>query len=145
MVAATGLPLNLKFLESSWIAPGWEITVDEYLCTDLADIFTAGDFVEVPDLYTGETSVHAILLNAIEQGFVVGSIILGIGNRYEGAHRMNSVKYLDLPIMAGGLNPGDQVLQASRDGSLRTVYLQENRVMGFQLVGDITAAGFSPV
>jgi NAD(P)H-nitrite reductase large subunit len=85
--------------------------------------------------------VHAIFLNAVEQGNVVGLNILGIDNRYEGAHRMNSLNHLDLPIMAAGLKTGDQVLQTRRDGRLRTVYLQGNRVVGFQLVGDIKAAG----
>ena len=141
LVAATGVRPNLEFLEGSGIAHGWGITVDEYLRTNLADIYAAGDLVEVPDLLTGETYVHAIFLNAVEQGNVVGFNILGIDNRYEGAHRMNSLKHLDLPIMAAGLKTGDQVLQTRRDGSLRTVYLQENRVVGFQLVGDIKAAG----
>jgi len=141
LVAATGVRPNLEFLEGSGIAHGWGITVDEYLRTNLADIYAAGDVVEVPDLLTGETYVHAIFLNAVEQGNVVGLNILGIDNRYEGAHRMNSLKHLDLPIMAAGLKTGDQVLQTRRDGSLRTVYLQENRVVGFQLVGDIKAAG----
>ncbi len=141
LVAATGVRPNLEFLEGSGIAHGWGITVDEYLRTNLADIYAAGDVVEVPDLLTGEKYVHAIFLNAVEQGNVVGLNILGIDNRYEGAHRMNSLKHLDLPIMAAGLKTGDQVLQTRRDGSLRTVYLQGNRVMGFQLVGDIKAAG----
>ena len=43
--------------------------------------------------------------------------------------------------MAASLKTGDQVLQTRRDGSLRTIYLQGNRVVGFQLVGDIKAAG----
>jgi NADPH-dependent 2,4-dienoyl-CoA reductase/sulfur reductase-like enzyme len=141
LVAATGVRPNIEFLEGSGIAHGWGITVDEYLRTNLADIYAAGDVVEVPDLLTGETYVHAIFLNAVEQGNVAGLNILGIDNRYEGAHRMNSLKHLDLPIMAAGLKTGDQVLQTRRDGSLRTVYLQENRVVGFQLVGDIKAAG----
>jgi len=141
LVAATGVRPNLEFLEGSGIAHGWGITVDEYLRTNLADIYAAGDLVEVPDLLTGETYVHAIFLNAVEQGNVAGLNILGIDNRYEGAHRMNSLKHLDLPIMAAGLKTGDQVLQTRRDGSLRTVYLQGNRVVGFQLVGDIKAAG----
>lgn len=141
IVAATGVRPNLEFLEDSGIAYNWGITVDEYLRTNLTDIYAAGDVVEAPDLLTGETYVHAIFLNAVEQGNVVGLNILGFDNQYEGAHRMNSLKHLDLPIMAAGLKTGDQVLQTRRDGNLRTVYLQDNQVVGFQLVGDIKAAG----
>ncbi len=141
LVAATGVQPNLEFLENSGIARGWGISVDEHLRTNLVDIFAAGDVVEAPDLLTGETYVHAIFLNAVEQGNVVGLNILGFDMPYEGAHRMNSLKHLDLPIMAAGLKTGDQVLQTRGDGSLRTIYLQDDRVVGFQLVGDIKAAG----
>jgi nitrite reductase (NADH) large subunit len=141
LIAATGVRPNLEFLEGSGIAHGWGITVDESLRTTQSDIYAAGDVVEVPDLLTGETYVHAIFLNAVEQGNVVGLNILGFDSRYDGAHRMNSLKHLDLPIMAAGLKTGDEVLQTKRNGSLRTVYLQENQVVGFQMVGDIKSAG----
>lgn len=141
LVAATGVRPNIELLEGSGILHDWGITVDQYLRTNHADIYAAGDVVEVPDLLTGETYVHAIFLNAVEQGNVVGLNILGYENPYDGAHRMNSLKHLDLPIMAAGLKTGDEILQARRNGSLRTVYLQDNRIVGYQLVGEIKAAG----
>jgi NAD(P)H-nitrite reductase large subunit len=39
------------------------------------------------------------------------------------------------------LKTGDEVLQERRGAALRTLYLQENRLVGFQLVGDTRAAG----
>ena len=54
---------------------------------------------------------------------------------------MNSLKHLGLPIFAVGLKEGDEVLQERRNGSLRTIYLKDNRLAGYQLVGDIRAAG----
>jgi NAD(P)H-nitrite reductase large subunit len=54
---------------------------------------------------------------------------------------MNSLKHLGLPIMAAGLKQGDEILQDRRIGDLRTIYIDENRLVGFQLVGDIRAAG----
>jgi NADPH-dependent 2,4-dienoyl-CoA reductase/sulfur reductase-like enzyme len=141
MVAATGIKPNLKLLEGSGIAHNWGITVDEQLRTNFADIYAAGDAVESPDRLTGEAFVHAIFPNAIEQGRVVGLNLAGIETTYEGADRMNSLKHLGLPIMAVGLKSGDEVLQTRRNGHMRTVYLQGNRVVGFQLIGDIKAAG----
>ena len=141
MVAATGVRPNLEFLEQSGVNHGWGITVDEYLRTNLDDVYAAGDVVEVPDLLTGETYVHAIFPNAVEQGNVVGLNLLGFDTRYEGAHRMNSLKHLDLPIMAAGLKTGDEMLQTRKNGNLRTIYLMDNNMVGFQLVGDIKAAG----
>jgi nitrite reductase (NADH) large subunit len=128
-------------LDGSRIAHKWGITVDEHLRTNLADIYAAGDAVETVDRLTGETYVHAIFPNAIEQGRVVGLNLAGIETAYEGADRMNSLKHLGLPIMAVGLKSGDEVLQTRHNGHMRTIYLQDNRVIGFQLIGDIKAAG----
>jgi NAD(P)H-nitrite reductase large subunit len=141
MVAATGIKPNLKLLDGSGIAHKWGISVDEHLCTNFADVYAAGDAVETSDRLTGETYVHAIFPNAIEQGRVVGLNLAGMNAAYEGADRMNSLKHLGLPIIAAGLKSGDEVLQTRQDGHVRTIYLKEDRVVGFQLTGDITAAG----
>jgi NAD(P)H-nitrite reductase large subunit len=72
---------------------------------------------------------------------VVGLNLAGYPVEYEGAERMNSLKHLGLPIMAAGEKQGDRILREQQDSSLRTIYLRDNRLVGFQLVGDIRAAG----
>lgn len=141
LIAATGVKPNLDLLEGSGISHKGGISVDDHLRTNAPDVYAAGDAVEVPDRSTGETFVHAIFPNAVEQGRVVGLNLTGYDARYEGGERMNSLKHLGLPIMAVGLKEGDEVLQEKRNGDLRTLYLKENRLVGFQLVGDIHAAG----
>jgi NADPH-dependent 2,4-dienoyl-CoA reductase/sulfur reductase-like enzyme len=141
LIAATGIKPNLKLLDGSGIAHKWGITVDEHLRTSAKDVFAAGDAVETSDRLTGETYIHAIFPNAIEQGRVVGLNMAGFDTAYEGADRMNSLKHLGLPIMAVGLKNGDEILQTGQNGHTRTIYLQDNRVVGFQLIGDIKAAG----
>ena len=140
-IAATGVKPNVEFLNGSGIEINWGISVDEQLKTNLPDVFAAGDVVETRDRLTGESYVHAIFPNAVEQGKVVGLNLAGHEAIYEGSDRMNSLKHLDVPIMAVGLKEGDQVLQTRWDGSLRTIYLQDNRIVGFQLVGDLQPAG----
>jgi nitrite reductase (NADH) large subunit len=141
LIAATGVRPNLELLEGSNITHTWGIRVDEHLRTSAPDVYAAGDVVEVPDRLTGETTVHAIFPNAVAQGGVVGLNLAGFDVRYEGADRMNSLKHLGLPIMAVGLKEGDEILQDKRNGNLRTIYLKGDRLAGFQLVGDIRAAG----
>ncbi len=141
LIAATGVKPNIDFLQDSGIEHSWGLKVDEHLCTSVPNIFAAGDVVEVPDRLTGETYVHAIFPNAVEQGRVVGLNLVGIDTIYQGGDRMNSLKHLGLPIMAVGLKEGDEILQDRRNGNLRTIYIKDNRLVGFQLVGDIRAAG----
>jgi len=141
LIAATGVKPNLDFLQNSGIEYTWGLHVDDHLRTNLPDVYAAGDVVEVPDRLTGESYVHAIFPNAIEQGHVVGLNLAGYETPYEGGERMNSLKHLGLPIIAVGLKEGDEILQDKRNGNLRTIYLKENRLVGFQLTGDIRAAG----
>ena len=141
LIAATGVKPNLDVLEGSNIAHNWGITVDSRLRTNAPDVYAAGDCVEVPDRLTGECYVHAIFPNAVEQGRVVGMNLAGYPVEYEGAERMNSLKHLGLPIMAAGEKQGDTILREQHNSSLRTLYLRENHLVGFQIAGDIRAAG----
>jgi nitrite reductase (NADH) large subunit len=141
LIAATGVKPNLDLLEGSDIARAWGMVVDENLRTNMPDIYAAGDAIESPDRLNGKPYVHAIFPNAIEQGRVVGMNLAGYPTVYEGADRMNSLKHLGLPIMAVGEKEGDKVLRERWNGNLRTIYLREQRVVGFQLTGDIRAAG----
>lgn len=141
LVAATGVRPNLDFLAEGQLARRWGLTVDEHLRTSDPAIYAAGDVAETPDRLTGEAYVHAIFPNAVEQGRVVGLNLAGIPTTYAGAERMNSLKHLGLPIMAVGLKQGDEVLQSRWDGGFRSLYLQGDRLVGFQLVGDLHAAG----
>jgi NAD(P)H-nitrite reductase large subunit len=141
LIAATGVKPTLDFLQGSGIQHGWGVQVDDHLRSNDPDIYAAGDVIESPDRMSGEVSVHAIFPNAVEQGRVVGLNLAGYDTAYLGADRMNSLKHLGLPVMAVGTKEGDEVLQDRQRGNLRTLYLKENRLVGFQLVGDISGAG----
>jgi len=141
LIAATGVKPNLDLLEDSGIEHNWGLRVDDHLCTSAPDIYAAGDVVEVPDRLTGEIYVHAIFPNAVEQGKVVGLNLVGYDTVYPGGERMNSLKHLGLQIMAVGLKEGDEILQEKSEGYLRTIYIKENHLVGFQLAGDIRGAG----
>ena len=107
----------------------------------MPDIYAAGDAVEATDRLTGEVYRPRNLPQCRGTRCVVGLNLLGFDVSYAGAERMNSLKHLGLPVMAVGLKQGDEVLQDRRDGVMRTLYLKDDRLVGFQLVGQIHAAG----
>jgi NAD(P)H-nitrite reductase large subunit len=140
LVAATGLRPNIEFLQGSGIEINWGVLVDDTQRTNFADIYAAGDVAETRDRLTGERYVHAIFPNAVEQGRVVAHNLLGWEVAYEGADNMNSLKHLGLPVMAVGQMEGEE-LRLRQNGTLRKIFVQDGRIVGFRLVGDVSLAG----
>jgi NAD(P)H-nitrite reductase large subunit len=54
---------------------------------------------------------------------------------------MNSLKHLGVPVVVAGLKDGDEILRRQRDGGVRLLFLREHRLVGFQMVGDVSPAG----
>ncbi len=140
-VAATGVKPNVSFLEGSGLDIGWGVHVDNRMRTNLPNIWAAGDVAETFDRMSGERYVHAIWPNATAQGEVVAHDLLGFAVDYAGAERMNSMKHLGLPIMAVGDSTGPEVLRRRDGDKLRKIFLDDGRIVGFRLAGDISGAG----
>jgi len=142
IVAASGLRPNIEFLlESDIKTESAGILVDAYLRTNISNIYAAGDVVVTPNRITTEKMVHGNLPNAVAQGKVVAQNILGWDTPYEGADTMNSIKHLGIKMMVVGQWQGAEELVARGDRSVRKIYLNDNRIVGFCLVGNVSSAG----
>jgi len=140
IVAATGLKPNIDYLGNCGIKTNWGVLVDDRLRTNFPDIYAAGDVAETPNRITGERAVHGNFPNAVAQGRVVAYNLLGWDVSYEGADSMNSLKHLGLPLIAVGQMEGEE-LRVKQGDNLRKLYLRDNCIIGFRLVGDIRSAG----
>ena len=140
-IAATGVKPNVSFLEGSGLDVGWGVRVDQRMRSNLRNIWAAGDVAETYDRMNGVRYVHAIWPNATAQGEVVGRDILGFSADYMGAERLNSMKHLGLPIMAVGDSTGQTTLRRRDGNTLRKIFLDDGRIVGFRLAGDIRGAG----
>jgi NAD(P)H-nitrite reductase large subunit len=140
LVAATGLKPQMALLTGSGIETNFGVLVDDHLRTNVADVYACGDVAETFDRLTGERYVHAIFPNAVDQGRIVARNLLGMDVTYEGADHMNSLKHLGLPIMAVGNMKGEEMRRRQGD-VLRKLYVADGRLVGFRLVGNVSAAG----
>jgi NADPH-dependent 2,4-dienoyl-CoA reductase/sulfur reductase-like enzyme len=70
------------FLEGSGIAVGAGVIVDEYLRTNVSNIYAAGDCAEVRDRETRRTRINFGWRSAIKQGRLAGGNMVGGGNLY---------------------------------------------------------------
>jgi NAD(P)H-nitrite reductase large subunit len=141
-IAATGVKPNVDWLSGSELDVGWGIRVDECLRTNLPNVYAAGDVAETRDRMTGDRYVHAIFPNAVEQGRIVASQLLGYEAGYEGSETMNSLRHLGIPLIAAGAQTGGQELRYRQGDTLRKLFLDDGRIVGFRLAGDVRGAGF---
>lgn len=140
LVAATGLKPNIELLSGSGIETDWGVLVDDRLCTNFPEIYAAGDIAETIDRISGKRYAHANYPNAVAQGYVVGRNLLGHDIIYSGSDSMNSLKHLGIPVIAAGIMEGDE-LRVRRNGNLRKLWVNDNRLVGFRLTGEVNCAG----
>ena len=120
VVCATGVAPNIDFLDGSGIETGDGILADEYLQTNVADIYAAGDVAQGPDFSTGTREVHAIQPTASEHGRLAARNMAGHETRFNGSLAMNVLNTVGLVSSSYGLwmgvDGGDRVEAVNREG-----------------------------
>jgi NADPH-dependent 2,4-dienoyl-CoA reductase/sulfur reductase-like enzyme len=81
VVATERLPV-VHFLEGSGVKVGTGILVDEYLLTNVSNIFAAGDCAEVFDVNRRESRINFGWRSAMKQGQLAGENMAGRGKVY---------------------------------------------------------------
>ncbi len=82
IVAATERLPSVGFLEGSGVKVGTGILVDEYLRTNVSNIFAAGDCAEVFDINRRESRINFGWRSALKQGQLAGENMAGGGKLY---------------------------------------------------------------
>ncbi len=81
VVATERLPV-VNFLEGSGVKVGAGILVDEYLLTNVSNVFAAGDCAEVFDINRRESRINFGWRSAMKQGQLAGENMAGGGKLY---------------------------------------------------------------
>jgi NAD(P)H-nitrite reductase large subunit len=147
LVLGKGVSPNIDFLQDSGIRTATGVWVDEFLRTNVPNVYAAGDVAETLDVVTGERTVNAIWPCAAEQGRIAGANMAGQSVAYTGSMRMNSAEFFGLPLISiGVVRPPSKDYETlvrhdpARD-LFRKVVLKDNVVVGVVMVGEIESAG----
>ena len=141
-IAATGVKPNIDFIVDSGIEnKGWGIPVNRYLQTNYENIYACGDVAQTEDLLTGEMTIHGLHTVAVNHGRRAALNILGKEKKYEKQFSMNSLKELSYKLMVVGELDG-KILKYKSQKVMRKIYIKNNKINGFVLLGDISNAGF---
>lgn len=149
VVIAIGVVPNYNLAKESGIKVDRGILVDDHMRTSADLVYAAGDVAQAKDLLFGEDRVIPIWTNAYNQGFCAGKNMAGTDITYAGSLSMNSISFYGLPtISVGTVNPpeddGSYEIATSLDEkkkSYRKLVFQNDRLVGYVLVGDIDMAG----
>ena len=141
VITATGVTSNTDFLDGSGIDVENGVVVDEFMQTNVAHVYAAGDCAQGKDFSTGSFNVQAIQPTAVEHGRLVASnIVQGHGENHPGQVNMNVLDTLGLISSSFGLwmgvDGGDGVERVDKD-RFRYINLQfnEDRLVGASALG----------
>lgn len=137
---AIGLNFNTEYLRGSGIEEDEGIVVDEYMQTNVEDIYASGDLTRFYDTILGEYAQNGSWGSAKEQGKIAG-VNMAADEENEAFRWVSSysITHFDFPFLSFG-HPtiGDEyVEQKYSDTEWRRIALKNGKVVGGVLIGDL--------
>lgn len=140
LVMAVGVRPNISLLSEAGARTDRGVLLDKHCQTSLEDIYAAGDCTQGHDAVSGENRVLALLPNAYLQGECAGANMAGAPTVFDSGIAMNSIGFWGLHIMTAGEYTGDTITE-QHNGSYKCLYVKDNRLAGYIIIGDVARAG----
>lgn len=140
LVMAVGVRPNTSLLKDIGAEVNRGVLVNCNMETSIPDIYAAGDLTEGEDISSGTNKIMAILPNAYMGGFCAGCNMAGAEERFDNQIPMNSIGFFGYHIMSAGIYDGELYEEKSGD-SVKKLYVKDNRLIGFILLGSTDKAG----
>jgi len=138
---AIGLTFNTEFLENTDIEQENGIVVDEYMQTNVEDVYAAGDITRFYDVLLGEQAQNGSWGSAKEQGRVA-AINMAADDGVEPFQWVSSysITHFEFPFLSFG-HPtlGDEHAERRySDTEWRRVAFKDGKIVGGVLIGDLS-------
>ncbi|APX95137.1 NAD(P)/FAD-dependent oxidoreductase [Natronorubrum daqingense] len=138
---AIGLTFNTEFLRGAGLEQNNGIVVDEYMRTNVDDIYAAGDITRFYDVLLGEHAQNGSWGSAKEQGRVA-AVNMAADDEAEAFEWVSSysITHFDFPFLSFG-HPtlGDEHAEAKySDTEWRRVAFKDGKIVGGVLIGDLS-------
>lgn len=137
---AIGLDFNTEYLRGAGLEQDEGIVVDEYMQTNVDDVYAAGDLTRFYDTILGEYAQNGSWGSAKEQGKVAGTN-MAADEESEAFRWVSSysITHFDFPFLSFG-HPtiGDEYVERKySDTEWRRIALKDGKVIGGVLIGDL--------
>jgi NAD(P)H-nitrite reductase large subunit len=138
--AAIGLNFNVEFMQGTGLETDDGIVVDEYMQTNLDDVYAAGDITKFYDTILGEQAQNGSWGSAKEQGQTAAKN-MAADDEVESFRWVSSysITHFDFPFLSFG-HPtlGDDFVERKySDTEWRRVVFKDGKVIGGVLIGDL--------
>ncbi|WP_096390110.1 NAD(P)/FAD-dependent oxidoreductase [Halopenitus persicus] len=136
---AIGLNFNTEIVEETPIETDTGVIVDEYMRTNVDNVFAAGDITEFHDVILGERAQNGAWGSAKEQGTIAAKNMVDYGTEEFRWVSSYSITHFDFPFLSFG-HPtlGDESIEATTgEGEWRKLALKDGRIVGGVLIGDL--------
>lgn len=144
LVTAVGVRADISLAKDAGIECDRGIIIGERSDTSDPFVFAAGDCAQSTDISDGTKKVLALLPSAYEEGRTAGLNMAGEETLLKNEIPMNSIGFFSLHTMTAGsknVEDGGEIYTEKGEKSLKKLYIKDNRLIGFMLVGNVTNAG----
>lgn len=140
VICATGLRGNIQLaLQAGIITSSEGILVNEYMQTNIPDIFAGGDAIMVKDQITGQLTRSCMWPDAMMQGMIAAHAMAGKPRAYPGALIISCSAFFGLKFACYGMKNrslADQVITKQGTDFYHQYLLKDGLLMGFVLLGN---------
>lgn len=140
LIVATGVKPNLDVVKDSGININSGIVVNEYLETNMPEVYAAGDIVESLDIMTEKREPILLWSNALIQGAIAGYNMVGKKIKYFGSDRQTIIKVFGTPVNSDGIYEGEEI-KLFADNIYKKMYLKDSTIVGYILINTMQNAG----
>lgn len=140
LVMAVGVRPNISLLQAAGAKCDRGVLLNLHCQTSLHDVYAAGDCTQGYDTVSGDNKVLALLPNAYLQGLCAGENMAGAAVAFDTGMAMNSIGFWGLHIMTAGEYTGKAIVHKTAN-SYKCLYVKDNRLVGYIIVGDVARAG----
>lgn len=150
VVLSVGVRPSIGFLKDTPLdtMQGRGIVVDDFMRTNIADIYAAGDVTIAKNISTGATGNLPIWPVATHQARIAALNMAGFCMKYEGGFGRNSVRVFGLPFLTAGITmkeDGDiehiEKFDADKNVYVKNILSKEGKLKGYVSIGCLDNVG----
>ena len=138
---AIGLDFNTEWLHGTGIETDNGVVVDEYMRTNVEDVYAAGDITRFYDVLIGDRAQNGSWGSAKEQGAVAGTNMVEDEPAKEFRWVSSySITHFDFPFLSFGhpTRGDDEAERKYSDSEWRRLAFEDGQLVGGVLIGDLS-------